>query len=168
MGEELRLRLLGGVTITRGDTPVEGFVSAKAQALLCYLAVTGCPHSRQALAGLLWGEMPEAAARTNLRQALSNLRRLVGSHLRITRHTVAFDREALYWLDVEAFQSAIEKGLPVEGADLQPASLRAAVDLFTNLLQDQANRIGDEKLRRSFLENVAAHREILSEWAQVK
>jgi predicted ATPase/Tfp pilus assembly protein PilF len=130
MGEELQLRLLGGVVITRGGAPVEGFISAKAQALLCYLAVTGHPHSRQALAGLLWGEMPEAAAQTNLRQALSNLRRLVGSHLRITRHTVAFDREAPYWLDVEAFEAEIRKGLPVERANLQPASLRAAVELY--------------------------------------
>jgi len=130
MEEELRLKLLGGAVITRGDTPVEGFISAKARALLCYLAVTGHPHSRQALAGLLWGEMPEAAARTNLRQALSNLRRLVGSHLRITRHTVAFDREAPYWLDVEAFEAEVGKGLPVEGAGLQPASLRAAVELY--------------------------------------
>jgi hypothetical protein len=41
------------------------------------------------------------------------------------------------------------------------------LDTAYYLLQDQANRIGDEKLRRSFLENVAVHREILSEWAQV-
>jgi tetratricopeptide (TPR) repeat protein len=34
------------------------------------------------------------------------------------------------------------------------------------LLQEQAVRISDEELRRSFLENVAAHREILSEWAK--
>ncbi|RMF30837.1 MAG: tetratricopeptide repeat protein [Chloroflexi bacterium] len=130
MEKELRLRFLGGATITHGDTPVEGFISAKAQALLCYLAVTGRPHSRQALAGLLWEEMPESAARTNLRQALSNLRRLVGSHLRITRHTVAFNREAPYWLDVEAFETDVGKGLLAEGKNLQPTSLHAAVDLY--------------------------------------
>ena len=33
------------------------------------------------------------------------------------------------------------------------------------LLQEQAVRIDEKELRRSFLENVAAHREILSEWA---
>ena len=32
-----------------------------------------------------------------------------------------------------------------------------------NLLQEQAARIDDEELRRSFLENVASHREIVSE-----
>ncbi len=32
------------------------------------------------------------------------------------------------------------------------------------LLQEQAAKISDEELRRSFVENVAAHREIISEW----
>jgi len=32
------------------------------------------------------------------------------------------------------------------------------------LLQERAAKIDDEKLRRSFLENVAAHREIQAEW----
>jgi len=130
VGEELRLRFLGGATIIHGDTAVEGFISAKAQALLCYLAVTGRPHSRQALAGLLWGEMPEDAARTNLRQVLANLRRLVGPHLRITRHTAAFNREAPYWLDVEAFEAEVRNGLPVEGQTWQPASLCSAAELY--------------------------------------
>ncbi|RLC75358.1 MAG: SARP family transcriptional regulator, partial [Chloroflexi bacterium] len=105
MDEELRLMLLGGVRITRGGTPVTGFVSAKAQALLCYLAVTGRPHFRPALAGLLWGERPEANALMNLRQALTNLRRLFPSHIIVTRHTVAFNRNTPYWLDVEEFES---------------------------------------------------------------
>jgi len=32
------------------------------------------------------------------------------------------------------------------------------------LLQERAARIDDEQLRRSFLENVAAHREIIEAW----
>src|SRR5687768_6259562 len=106
MGETLRLRLLGGLRVTCGEreeAPLAGFISRKAQALLCYLAVTGRAHSREALAALLWGETSEAAARTSLRQALANLQRLVGAHLQATREAVAFDRAAPYWLDVEAF-----------------------------------------------------------------
>ncbi|HBY97698.1 MAG: hypothetical protein M5U01_16785 [Ardenticatenaceae bacterium] len=34
------------------------------------------------------------------------------------------------------------------------------------LLQERAARIRDETVRRSFLENVAAHREIASEWTR--
>ena len=51
--------------------PVTGFIYNKALALLAYLAVTGRPHSRDALAGLLWGEMPDAAAKANLRKILA-------------------------------------------------------------------------------------------------
>lgn len=73
MAVELRLALLGEVQVTRGGEPVTGFVSAKAQALLCYLAVDQRTHQRAALAGLLWGELAEEKAATGLRVALSNL-----------------------------------------------------------------------------------------------
>jgi DNA-binding SARP family transcriptional activator len=46
----------------------------KALALLCYLAVNRQPFSRETLAGLLWGEMPDDSARMNLRRTLSRLR----------------------------------------------------------------------------------------------
>src|SRR3990170_2143724 len=100
MVKELRLALLGGLQITRGETPLMGFVSSKAQALLCSPAATGRPHSRAELAGLLWGEMSEAGAAANFRKALSNLKQLAPHHLVITRQTIAFNRESPYWLDV--------------------------------------------------------------------
>ena len=101
--QKLFLRTLGGVQITLGDRLLTGQLPAKAQALLCYLAVTGRPHSRPALAGLLWSDKPEAAALTNLRQTLSALRRSLGSHLRITRHSVSLEPTAPRWLDTEVF-----------------------------------------------------------------
>jgi adenylate cyclase len=36
-----------------------------------------------------------------------------------------------------------------------------------DLLQERATRINDEELRRSFLENVAEHKEVVSEWEKV-
>ena len=39
------------------------------------------------------------------------------------------------------------------------------LDTAYNLLQEQASRISDEEMRHSFLEEVPAHREILSEFA---
>src|SRR5688500_7601276 len=103
--DALRLELFGGARITRNGTPLAGFVSSKVQALLCYLAVTGRAHSRAELAGLLWGEMDDAGAAANLRKALSNLHRLIPAHMTISRHEVAFNRQAAYWLDVEAFSA---------------------------------------------------------------
>jgi len=129
----LHLTLLGGVHITRDGGAVSGFVSSKTQALLCYLAVTGRPHQRPALADLLWGEMPEADAGANLRQALSNLRRVAGEYVLITRHEVAFDRMQPYCLDVEMFEQAVSAALAVGQAGLtqrQVEALRQAVALY--------------------------------------
>ncbi|MBN1314847.1 MAG: hypothetical protein JXA42_05245 [Anaerolineales bacterium] len=112
MKSGLRLEFLGGMQITRDGQSVSGFVSSKAQALVCYLAITGHPHLRPVLAGLLWGEMPEDSANINLRKALSNLRRLFPDHLIIKGQSVAFDSNHSCWLDVEAFRRHIECVLP--------------------------------------------------------
>jgi DNA-binding SARP family transcriptional activator len=79
-------------------------MSRKAQALFIYLAVNSKLHSRERLAELFWPEMPVSKAMSNLRTVLPNLRQLLGSHLLITRQTVAFNRECPYHLDVEAIQ----------------------------------------------------------------
>ena len=107
MAEELQLKLLGNLEIRRSGSLVTGFTSNKVQALLCYLAVTGRPHLRPVLAGLLWGESPEASALNGLRQALTNLRQLVGPHVSITREDVAFNLELPYQLDVRAFEARV-------------------------------------------------------------
>ena len=66
-------------------------------------------HSRQTVATLLWPETTEPRAAKNLRNALSNLRKLVGTHLDITRQTVAFKRKSDYMLDVEQFSARLER-----------------------------------------------------------
>ena len=80
MAPNLEILLLGGLQIRQNGAAVVSFMSSKVPALLAYLAVTGRPHQRDALAGLLWGEMPDVAAANNLRQALSNLRKLFEPH----------------------------------------------------------------------------------------
>ena len=123
----VKLSLLGTIAITQDGEQVSGHVSAKSQALLCYLAVTGHPYSREKLAGLFWGEKPEASAKANLRKSLSSLRQSFGHALIITRQTVAFNRDSAYWLDVEAFESALAEDEPAS-QELQP--LRKAVELY--------------------------------------
>jgi DNA-binding SARP family transcriptional activator len=123
MAEGLQLTLLGNLEVLHDGLLVTDLRSRKALALLCYLAVTGRPHLRPLLVGLLWGEMPEALARNNLRKALTQLRQVVGHHLIITRHEVAFDRERPYWLDVEAFEQGASALADIEG-------LQRAVELY--------------------------------------
>ncbi|HNS03046.1 MAG TPA: BTAD domain-containing putative transcriptional regulator [Anaerolineae bacterium] len=125
----LEIRLLGGLQISSGGAAVTGFISNKAPALLSYLAVTGRPHQREALAGLLWGEMPDAAAGNNLRQALTSLRKLAEPFVQITRDSVVFNRSAPYTLDVETFRDLLHAsgGLPrQQRAD----TLRQALALY--------------------------------------
>jgi DNA-binding SARP family transcriptional activator len=119
----LRIAVLGKPRITRDDgSPVE-LGSAKATALLLYLATTGERHSRSALAGLLWGDLPEEGARANLRLALTKLRRVADDNLQVTRGYVAADPSS-FWLDRREFEAALAGG----DADLE--QVKAAVRLY--------------------------------------
>jgi len=75
----LTLALLGRPQVTRADGGAVAFRSRKHLALLAYLAVEQQhSHSRDTLLGLLWPEADEDAARSSLRVALADLRRLLG------------------------------------------------------------------------------------------
>jgi predicted ATPase/DNA-binding SARP family transcriptional activator len=97
--EELRVRMLGAAELTVGGRPPAELASVKASALIFYLAVTGTPHSRSALAGLLWSDLPEPTARANLRLVLTKLRRALPEHVVATRQTVALDPHLPVWVD---------------------------------------------------------------------
>jgi DNA-binding SARP family transcriptional activator len=83
------LTLLGPPSVTVTDTgttvPQPG---AKVLAFLTYLVLEEGPHSREELAGLLWGESPEPEARASLRQALKHLRDALGEVVRSDRTVV--------------------------------------------------------------------------------
>jgi predicted ATPase/DNA-binding SARP family transcriptional activator len=95
----LKLQLLGGFRAWVEGQAIEGFISSKAPALLAYLAVSKRPVSRDELAGLLWGDQPDEVAKTNLRQVLSNLNKLLGDHIRIARTSVEFNFAQPYEID---------------------------------------------------------------------
>lgn len=106
---QLELLLLGKPSLTYGSQPLTAeLVSAKGQALLIYLAVTGQRHSRSALAGLLWGDMPEESARANLRLALSKLRKFIPDYLEATRLEIVFKPQHAYRLDVAEFEKLLK------------------------------------------------------------
>ncbi len=119
----LCVECLGPLHIRLGEQSLTGFSTMKALALLVYLITTPGVHTRDTLANLLWSDMPEQQAKKNLRNALPNLRVLVGSHLRITRHSVAFDRTSPYRLDVEEFCATVR-------APATPTTLHNALSLY--------------------------------------
>lgn len=101
----LKVYLLGGLAITLNDGPLVGFISSKAQAAFCYLILNRAQiHLRTSLAAMFWGDMPDEDAATNLRQVIANLKRLLDPYFEITRQSVAFNRDANYWLDVESLE----------------------------------------------------------------
>jgi DNA-binding SARP family transcriptional activator/predicted ATPase len=111
----LRLSFLGPLKVTVGGAPVTDFGYDKVRALLVYLAVESRrSHSRRVLAGLLWPDYPERAARGNLRNALSRLRRAIRDreaappYLLIERDTLQFNPDSDHWLDVAAFRALLE------------------------------------------------------------
>ena len=74
----LFIQLLGPFQISKDGEILEGFSSNKVRALLAFLAVKpNIQHRREALAAFFWPESTDQAARTNLRSALANVRRII-------------------------------------------------------------------------------------------
>jgi DNA-binding SARP family transcriptional activator/predicted ATPase len=129
MAAGLEVRLFGGLEIRVDGAPATAFISNKAPALLAYLALVGRPVMRDTLATFFWGEMSDADAKNNLRQALTSLRKQCEPFLEITRESVALRAEQAIWLDVTEFvrQSKAPMTLPAEA---RIAHLTTAVTLY--------------------------------------
>jgi len=113
-----RIRLLGGLELEVNGSRCE-FPARKSEALLCVLALRpGVAFEREWLAALLWPEVPEAQARTSLRQALGHLRK----HL--PDGAIAGGTERLYlapgglWVDT----AELERGLDLAPAERAPSA----------------------------------------------
>jgi predicted ATPase/DNA-binding SARP family transcriptional activator len=133
----LSLSLLGPFQVTRDGQPVTGFKSNKVRALLAYLVVEADrPHRREVLAGLLWPDWPDRDALSNLRYALSNLRRVIGDRtaeppfLLISRDTIQFNTASDYWLDVAAFTDLTVLGDPSASSGQALSGLEKAIALY--------------------------------------
>jgi DNA-binding SARP family transcriptional activator len=107
---ELVVNLLGPFEVRLGAEPVTRFQYAKVRALLAYLAVEGQqPHTRASLAALLWPDQPERTARASLSQALTTLRKALGSSgdpaplLLTDSETVQLDPQRLVQVDAAHF-----------------------------------------------------------------
>ncbi|MBN1178536.1 MAG: tetratricopeptide repeat protein [Anaerolineae bacterium] len=101
----LRLFLLGAPHIERAGEPVE-VDTRKAIALAAYLSIEGQPHTREALAALLWPEYDQERAYANLRRTLWSLTKALGPEwLEVDRESVHLVRGDGFWLDVAAFRA---------------------------------------------------------------
>ena len=103
---QLEICLLGTFQIKRASTSITEFTSNKVRALFAYLVVeSDRPHMREALATLLWPESDQRAALSSLRNALANLRLVIGDRkssppfLHISRDAIQFNPDSNYHLD---------------------------------------------------------------------
>ncbi|MGH6878516.1 MAG: BTAD domain-containing putative transcriptional regulator [Rhizomicrobium sp.] len=108
---EFRVCCLGGLKLVEAGSGTDMTpASRKARALIGYLCIAGKPVGRERLAALLWGDRGEEQARASLRQAIYELRSLLGGDhlLRVERDTVAVCDDV--GTDVAAITAAAQSG----------------------------------------------------------
>lgn len=115
MMKGLTLTLLGTFQIQVNGEALSGFASNKVRALLTYLVVEAeRPHRRDVLAEMLWPNKPERVARRSLKQALSNLRKVIGDRestipfLVVDRNVIQFNSGSGRRIDVIEFAKHIK------------------------------------------------------------
>jgi WD40 repeat protein/DNA-binding SARP family transcriptional activator len=163
----LEVRLLGQFEIRLGGQPVD-LPSRPAQSLLAYLALTaGTAHRRERLAGLLWPDASESNARNNLRQALFRLRQVIETdgepYLLADNITLAFNRDADYWLDTTALEGdAAEPGAATALATYRGELLPGFYDDWV-VLEREHLRAAFERKMQQWLEKLVEE----ERWADV-
>jgi DNA-binding SARP family transcriptional activator len=126
---EFQLRLFGGLQLSLDDKELTSQLSVKAQGLICYLAVTGRPQTRLKLAGLFWGDKPDAAALRSLRVELTKIRKHLAPYFAISRQAIAF-KQTHTWLDCDSFAHQLKLAQGADNASAR-SHLREAVALYT-------------------------------------
>lgn len=142
--DALRISLFGTPRLVCHGGTGERKLTRAVQGLLAYLLLhRERSHSRETLAGILWGERSEERARACLSTALWRLRAalepepaLYGRYLSTRpRGEVAFNGRSDYWLDVAIFEQAANTFLaqPVDAAKESDAqALDQALKLYTS------------------------------------
>src|SRR5262245_22856146 len=112
----INLSLLGGFQAQLDLGSPLRMPTRKAQGLLAYLALPcGIAHPRDKVAALLWGDMREVQARTNLRQTLFTLRKALPSTvsdcLRLDASNLTLVPDVVE-VDVAMFEQLVRQGTP--------------------------------------------------------
>ncbi|MGF1505336.1 MAG: BTAD domain-containing putative transcriptional regulator, partial [Anaerolineae bacterium] len=147
-----RLRLLGDARLTAGPAPHGEQVPLAGLALLAgYLALhPDQPISRDRLAFTLWPDVTEEDALLSLRQCLFRLRRALSTAglpddvIEASGRRLLFKSAAGLWVDVHAFQAAVE----------DPAQQVSAIELYRGHLLDGHGAPWIEPVRAHLLEQV--------------
>lgn len=125
----LSFTLLGNVTLSRDQQSLTQFRSKKEAALLIYLAHSGQSHSREFIADLLWDSSSTKQALSNLRTAISRLRKQTGEALVVTHKSLTLDPESIEQVDSVMLLQALADVRQVELLE-EALALQQALDIY--------------------------------------
>jgi DNA-binding SARP family transcriptional activator len=139
----LRFRLFGKFTAHHDAGLLTGLEATKDQELLSYLLIhRDRPHSREALASLLWGDTSTEKSKKYLRQALWHLHAALNSDNENSSDVLMVDHDWLslnpcsnLWTDVADFERAFAAAEGIAGRQLDPEKaqgLKVAVTLYND------------------------------------
>lgn len=129
----VRVLLFGGVRIESANGQTERLPTQKAAQLLGFLCIPPRrTHSREVLATLLWPDATPEAARHNLRQALSWLKKALGEDALVLEGRERIGLATIVVTDLNAFQEACHAG------DTEAARSVNAGALFDGIYEDWA------------------------------
>ena len=135
----IEIRLLGAFQVSIDGAAAVDFTSDKVRALLAFLVTDGPqPYRRELLAGLLWPESPERAARASLRNAFAKLRRCLHDQpddplFEVSSQTIALRADAEVWLDIAGLEQG--SGADTDGVD-DVETLERTVALYRGAFLD--------------------------------
>jgi len=135
----LKAYLLGKPEFWLNDKILLPSSTRKSVSLLAYLLLhPQDPHSREKLAALFWGEVPDLKARGSLRTALSSLRsKTEVDELFITdRETIQVNPDIPIWVDACQFASYSKSAFKGNAEGLQEAIDLYRGDLLLNFYDD--------------------------------
>ena len=140
----LRFRLFGKFTAHHDAGLLTGLEATKDQELLSYLLIhRDRPHSREALAALLWGDTSTEKSKKYLRQALWHLHAALNSDQGNNSEVLMVDHDWLslnpcsnLWTDVADFERAFSAAEGVPGRQLDADKARGLKDAVTLYNED--------------------------------
>ena len=138
--ETLRVRLLGGFSVSVGPRTIEqdAWRLQKATILIKLLALApGHRLHREQVMNLLWPDSGREAASNSLRQTLHAARRILATDTTASSQYLSTEDEEIVlspkgqvWVDVEAFEQAAATAR----RSLDPAAYRAVIELYAGEL----------------------------------
>ena len=102
----LEIALLSPLTIQLDGQPLK-LPSRRTEALVVYLLRNPQPHAREVLAALLWDDLPQNKALSNLRVLLANLRKDLAPYVTITRQSAAWNGASDYRVDLTVLEELL-------------------------------------------------------------